>query len=415
MRLGPTSTTLHVILEGTLPTAQEVRDRLIGWPTGPVQVADRPDGGWEARCFREEVDEMWVLRPERKPDISDLDLDTSDLSDEEREAIREASYCLTIEAEIEPSEALQRFASLVQLGHRCANGALGLFDPEGGTVHSPSWFQDAATEGVPIRIDAMYRIHAVTTEEGVWLHTHGLRRAGIPELELLGVQLGHVHPAGALLRSVAHRAIVHGMPDMGDPILYGHGLEAALVPWDFVHEHIDPVVGGPEDRDEQHPSANLALVTWQPDSDTTGHWCSAADQLEHLEGNPVFFLTDYETERMEALARLRWQGFAFLANHFSGAEGWRFLAKFGYGGDDSGTRREHLWFEVHQADPAYADATLVNEPYQDLGFGEGDRGSHALDRLTDFRVTSPVGIATPENLDRLIRRWMSHSDAESVN
>ena len=42
---------------------------------------------------------------------------------------------------------------------------------------------------------------------------------------------------------------------------------------------------------------------------------------------------------------------------------------------------------------------------------EGDEGRHDLDRLTDFVIASPLGNATPETIDRLMRRWMATMDA----
>lgn len=416
MRLGPTATRLHFILPGGLPTAAEVEQRLSAVHDGKLSVTTRKDGGWIVRCFREDEGEIWELSPDRAPEITEFDLATSDISDEERAAVHAARYTLTIQAEIDPGSALYGFGNILRVGLLASGGgAIAVFDPEGGTVHSHAWLQDCATEGVPIRLDALYRIHAVTTDVGVWLHTHGLRRAGVPELELLACPPDCVAAAGALLRAVAHRAILHGSPDMGEVHPYGHDLACALVPWSFVHGHIRPPVGGPEDRDEQHGEDNLVLVTWEPTSERSGIWASAATQLPPLGEAPVFFLTEYKTERMEALARLRWQRFALLANHFAGAKGWRFLAKFGYGGDSDETRREHLWFEVHHAYPFGAEATLVNEPFQELGIQEGDRGSHELERLTDFRVSSPMGVHTPENIDRLLKRWMDPDDGETFH
>ena len=34
----------------------------------------------------------------------------------------------------------------------------------------------------------------------------------------------------------------------------------------------------------------------------------------------------------------------------------------------------------------YFDATLINEPYKDLGMHEGDRGMHSIERLTDWEI-----------------------------
>ncbi len=408
-----TTTVLRVLLPGRFPSAEEVRERLSALGEIEVEVEVSDDGAWRARCDRR--DAAWILTPERALEIEIEDFDGPELSEEERVAIERARYAISLEGALAPRECVPRFTRLLEVAAGIAPDAVGLVDGDSGALYPGAWLSQITSLGVPLRLDIMYRIHAVTGEEGTWLHTHGLARCGMRELELLDVPVEQVHGAGALLRAAAHRSLVHGLPDRGETITYGHDLACALVPWVFTHHNLDPELGGPEDRGGEHSEDALVLVTWQPTGPTQGVWISAADQLGQGGTHPVLFLTDYETERMEALARLKWQGFALLADHFSGAEGWRFLAKFGYGGDPTGSRREHLWFEVHAADPRGAEGTLVNEPYQDLGLHEGDRGRHHLERLTDFRVSSPVGGATPEDLDRFMRRWMASTRDEEAH
>lgn len=171
-------------------------------------------------------------------------------------------------------------------------------------------------------------------------------------------------------------------------------------------------LGGPSDRDEHHGEGNVALAVWTPTGEGAGAWRSAAADIATAGENPVFYLTQYETDRMEALARLRWGTFALLAAPLAGADGWRFLAKFGYGGEGD-TSREHLWFEVAAADAGGADAMLLNDPFQDLGMHAGDRRRHDISNLTDFVVASPLGTANPESIDRLMRRWLADVDASA--
>jgi hypothetical protein len=402
------TTELRLVLKGNPPSQDDVERRLSTILTGapgrdvehPVWKLDSPD-----------LSVPWSLEPVPTVPLSELHITPASLEGVDVEAVTRSTWSLALRAPLPTDAPVDRFELLLQIARAVAPDAIALIDPEGGTVRPISWLIDVAVPGIPLRLDALYRIHAVTDDNGnAWLHTHGLRRCGIPDLEMLAVPEAEVHAAGALLQTVVHRALVHGLPNLGLATEYGHDFEIALVPWTYAHPAIASETGGPSDRSVSHPEDNLVLVAWVTTGPTTGTWRTAAHLVEEAGDNPVFYLTSYETDRMEALARLRWGTFTLLANHLVGLDGWRFLAKFGYGGEGD-THREHLWFEVERADAAGAQCRLLNDPHQDLGMNEGDEGRHDLDRLTDFVIASPLGNATPETIDRLMRRWMATMDA----
>jgi hypothetical protein len=402
-------TELRLLLPGPPPTADEVERRI-----RLEHPCERHESGGAWALVSTDPAHRWVLQPVTTEPAGNLHIASHGLEEADVNAIARSMWSLAIRGAITEGEATESFERLLLLARAAAPDAVALVDADGGAVRPAGWLKEVAITGVPVRLDALYRIHAVTADDGTcWLHTHGLARCGVPELELHAVPQDDVHAAGALLQTAAHRALVHGVPAMGRSVEYGHGLSAALVPWRYAWPTMGTELGGPADRGEHHPEANLILAVWTPTGPDSGVWRSAAAQLADVGENPVFFLTHYETDRMEALARLRWRSFAMLAAPLAGVDGWRFLAKFGYGGED--TSREHLWFEVDAADPHGASATLLNDPFQDLGMRAGDRGRHDISNLTDFVVASPFGTANPESIDRLMRRWLAEVDASSQN
>jgi hypothetical protein len=404
----PYRTTLHLLLAGP-PSADAVLARIrarleAAEELDPAAVAATEEGGgWEIAA----PDGAWLVRTSAVPALDADHLDEERFDDGELAAVRAARYALAVEGTLHPHDAMSSFERLLGLAHAAAPDAVGLVDRDGAAVHAGSWLREAAAPGVPVRVDALYRIHAAVRQGVAWLHTHGLARFGLPEIELFGADGGDLQVHAALVRTAANSALLLGLPAYGEPVTYGHDLQVALVPYAYCARDLRGALAEHGEREEDHPPQAAALVVWEATGPRSGAWRTAATALEDLGENPVFFLTDHETERQEALARLRWPAFARLADHFARAEGWRFLAKFGYGGEGDGTSREHLWFVVHAADASGAEGTLVNEPYQGLGLHEGERGYHHVARLTDFRVQSPLGLAGPDNLHRLVRRVLT--------
>ncbi len=401
--VSSSATTLHVLLPGKPPSAHEVLTALQKQLGLNAAIDTASNGGWYIRSTT--PGRTWIVRPERHNPLIGKEMDLGDLDEDARAWAITAEWCLAIDAVMPSHKPHEFFGLMCRIAWTLVPDTPGLVDLDGDTVRSANWLRDVSTPGIPFPLDAVYRIHAVTDRENIWLHTHGLRRCGIPELEILSGHEDHIRNLAALLQTVAHRCLVHELPSLGQSLPYGQGLEAALVPYEYVERDILPTLGGTSERNEEHPNDNLVLVGWRSTGPETGRWTSIAEDVASLSHGAIFYLTDYETERLEALARLRWQTFVLLRQNYKSANDWKFLAKFSYGGEEDGSSREHLWFQVDTADFTGANATLLNTPYQPaIGMTRGDKGYHSIDRLTDFRVSSPYGSATPETIERLLKR-----------
>src|SRR5204863_1250305 len=101
----------------------------------------------------------------------------------------------------------------------------------------------------------LFAIHSVGPSSGetFWVHTHGLARARVPELDLLGVPPGGREAAGELLDATAALLLAHGVPPRGAPFPVGEGVLVALLP---LHEALSrapaKAPGGSESRDDEH-------------------------------------------------------------------------------------------------------------------------------------------------------------------
>lgn len=257
----------------------------------------------------------------------------------------------------------------------------------------------------------LYTIHQVREEsddpaqELYWLHTHGLERAGLPDLELFDVPQNLVHAACELIDAVADLWIRYAIPDPQSPFSVGRNLMLAWRPWQAVVSEFDrSKAGGWDFRREEygHSGDRAVLVHPYPAPSHQRKWRPPIEVLHQICGlDTTFYVSTDETERMSNLARERWGTFGLLfASHPS--PDWRFAVKLSYPFPGESQRREHLWFEVCGLKPGRIEAKLVSEPVHVKNLTVGEVNWHEFRRLSDWRILTPEGIYDPSNADALL-------------
>ena len=272
---------------------------------------------------------------------------------------------------------------------------------------SGAYLSYMATFDLPPSFDSLYTIHAIydddTDPENVtcWFHTHGLNRAGCVELEILGVKSDET-PYSSLLSTVAKMFIERGEPKEGfvfEPI------ENIAITWINVPDAIklfnigNDDLGGAKDRGEHVHTYNSGVLV-AIDKETIKKK-SIEFYKDALIAVSIVFLSSFETFLISQAAMLKVDLFLGLLEQDKEDSNTNtdednesgFLVKLGYGvqieDSDEEDNFEHLWFDVHSFNDEEGtfDATLLNEPFNDaIGMHEGDRGTHSIDRLTDWLI-----------------------------
>ena len=263
------------------------------------------------------------------------------------------------------------------------------------TAHSGDWLSYTSTFALPPSLDYLYTIHAVYDDDKdpnkveYWFHTHGLYRVGSIELEIVGVEDSNAS-YGALLNTCAKMFIERGVPEAGFKFNPAYNTYVCWFPWQEALKKLniaDDVTGSAKDRNDgvhNTPSGILLAV------DADGNYHSLDYYKNELTDNPMFMMSYFETSLMREAAFEKLEYFLELLNKNKGDDKTSFLVKLGYGEtEENPNDLEHLWFDVHDfTNDGYFDATLINEPYKDLGMHEGDRGMHSIERLTDWEIYS---------------------------
>ena len=261
------------------------------------------------------------------------------------------------------------------------------------TAHSGDWLSYTSTFALPSSLDYLYTIHAVYDDDKdpnkveYWFHTHGLYRVGSIELEIVGVEDSNA-AYGQLLNTCAKMFIERGVPEPGFKFNPAYDVYVCWLPWEEALKKLniaDDVPGSAKDRnDGMHNTPSGILVAVDKD----GNYHTLDYYKNELTDNPMFMMSYFETSLMREAAFEKLEYFLELLDKNKGDEKTSFLVKLGYGEtEENPNDLEHLWFDVHDfTNDGYFDATLINEPYKDLGMHEGDRGMHSIERLTDWAI-----------------------------
>lgn len=290
---------------------------------------------------------------------------------------------------------------------------------------SAKWLSMTAKSQIPPSPDYLYTIHGVYDEEGAdgncryWFHTHGLHRCASVELEILNFSQG-AEQMNTLLNMTVKKFLSHPAKERERfTIGYdGMGINLCWLRWEEALKDLPKnILGGLSDRDEvdnvhAEPSGILFAVE-------EGNMISPEIYASTLAENPIYYITNEETERMSALAKERFHAFerifkrehkvpekkSIFKNLFGSKEedetpGWTFLVKLGLTVDnpESGSEKEHLWFDVSSISNGQIEGKLLNQPYWISGLNEGDVNTYPLDVLTDWLIYSPDSTYTSDTI-----------------
>lgn len=272
------------------------------------------------------------------------------------------------------------------------------------TARSREWLKYTSTFSLPPSLDYLYSIHAIYDDDKnpdkveYWFHTHGLYRVGCIELEIVGVEDSNVAYV-ELLNTSAKLFIQNGVPESGLVFSPSYKVNICWLPWEEALKELDidkDFSGGFKDRkDNIHNNHSGALVA----VDKNGNYHTLDYYKKELSENPVFLVSNFETTIMREAAFEKLEYFLGLLNKNKGDNKISFLVKLGYNDNESDKDLEHLWFEVHDfTKEGYFDATLLNEPYKNLGIHEGDRGMHSMENLTDWQIYTDEGTYNSGNI-----------------
>ena len=231
----------------------------------------------------------------------------------------------------------------------------------------------------------LYRIHAVVDNDKIWIHTHGLSRCGLPELEIVESNkdnyLYHYNIIYTLADILINRGINEenkyfiGYVNENIPLL------VTLKPWvDGLKEYPNIDLGGPVDRKMEHNTNFSIIFTYESEDNMKNSIYDKINIYDDLwDDEQLFFITNEETDRMKIMAQ---ENFDYVKRYFD--KGCKILIKIGIKISDDSC--EHMWFELLDIiDDETFKAKLLSTPYN-VDLKEGDIDIYKLNQVTNWTI-----------------------------
>lgn len=285
---------------------------------------------------------------------------------------------------------------------------LAVLDHSSEKVLSGKWIQLAAKSSVPPSPRYIFTVQAVSGDtDEVWLHSHGMNRCGLPELEILNSTKDMFNDHYNIIEIMAKRLLESGKPPKEKEPMYlamvadGIPLMATVVYWkEAVRKYPANILGGASDRKEGHNENTDVIFCYpNPKAIKKKQYCEVSVYDEYLNKNPIYMLTNQETERMRRLAAERLE---YMLKMF-GRKNISILVKVGLETDEEykkeqGNGYEHIWFDLKEKHADTFSAELTQEPYYIKNLHEGAVMTFPYSQITDWIIFTPDGRVTPDDV-----------------
>ena len=247
--------------------------------------------------------------------------------------------------------------------------------------------------------DTLYSIQVISDDNKVWMHTHGLTRYGLPELEILDSNINVYKEQYNIITTLANHLLDKGLSDDNNyliALLEGDiPLIVTLEPWNTALLEYDGIdLGGPLDREYEHNTKSMVIFTYQNDNDFNNKKHSKISIYDSIIMNdPLFLISNEETDRMSKVAKER---FKYVIDAFENKNN-SILVKIGVKCKDEDDF-EHVWFELEEVlDNNKFKAKLINKPYN-IALNEGECYEYSIDDVTDWIIYMEDNVINPDNV-----------------
>ena len=251
-------------------------------------------------------------------------------------------------------------------------------------------------------------------ERPTLLFTTGLWRCGRPELELMEIPAKHVRAGLILIDAMAGLLLEGDMPEVGEKVEVGPGLEVCLQPWQEVAATAHDGAPGSNSfraaaRSEEgfSPLLGVRAVVCHPDpiGEFKKVWTWPAQVIAELEtGHAALFATEHAIDATASRARRHFDVFAtaFASLRRSGDAAHQALVEKSFqvqapleGGVDP-DRVEQAWFIVQKFVGDSLDTVLLDQPHSRPDLEQGSSVRVPVANITDWRVELPEGDLSSE-------------------
>lgn len=344
-------------------------------------------------------------------EVPDMFRPQHDLTEEEYQKIDETTVGLGVYMDFDDDNA-QCFYDQLRMIDAMFPEVLAVLDCASEKLLSGRWVSLAARSSTLPSPRYLFTVQAINDGgDEVWLHTHGMKRCGMFELEVLCSTRAMCNDHYKVIEAFAYHMLESedGI-EPGDAVFVARAGESYIVctavDWkEALKFYPDAMLGAEADReDDVHSEDTCVLMVYKcPDDEENRKYSLLQDYDDELEDNPMFMLSGSETARMKSLAIER---IPFMKKGFENKDN-TVILKIGltideqYWDDDGKPQKEHIWFELKDIKDGCVVAELTQDPYYVSGMKKGDTGTYLFEDITDWMIFTQKGTITPDDVYKL--------------
>lgn len=323
--------------------------------------------------------------------------------EEEKEAILTAKDAITVFMEFN-EKAAKCYQLQLRLCYALVPNMYGIIDESAEKILPARWvYMCCQTKTLP-NPKNLFSVQAVVEDNGeVWLHTHGLTRCGINELEILRSDSKNYQNHYNLILSYAtyllDRRLKKETPMGGAYIgmlINRQPIVVTSTSWTKAltyYKHLD--LGGIKDRKLGHNSKTNVIFLYKDETDQEKNILNKITIFDNLWGdNPIFFVSDAETERMKKMAQER---FDYVKEAFKDKDN-SVSIKIGMPIMNKKDKFEHIWFDLLEIGDKKFKARLTQEPYDNINMKINDEAWFTINDVTDWIIYTKKNRISPDEV-----------------
>ncbi len=280
-----------------------------------------------------------------------------------------------------------------------------VMDESAEKILSGRWVKMTAASEVEPSADSLFTVQGVSDGNEVWLHTHGLIRFGLRELEVLCSDNENAEHHFEIINALAKRMISGDEGDIAEGVYYlgliGDEIPVVVtaVPWtEGLQEYSHGCMGGASDRENGHNSKTSLVFAYKGPQDQEKHILSKVTIYDEVwEDHAMFFISTRETQRMSRLARERFD----YVRPFVGKPDCQVVLKLALKAlneEEGDMQVEHIWFELVGFEGNGFRARLTQNPYYIDYMHAGDEAVYTVEDITDWVIQTPESQYVPDNV-----------------
>lgn len=284
---------------------------------------------------------------------------------------------------------------------------LAVYDADSISILSGKWVNQAAKTSVTPCPLYIFSIHAVPDIRGdlVWLHTHGLSRYGLNELDILDSKPELCVDCSLLLQNLALNLIGGGSKECAYiGILEEHTpLICSLITYAealnyYQKNHINiPEALSPDNKHTDNSHLAVFVFTSTQEFKEKNYRHISVFEKKNFE-NPIYFISDKEMQRRKILAEER---FDFIKSHFK-KKASSVLVKISIPVDkefySEDNKIEYIWFELQKISDTELTVKAIQDAYYVEDIKKETIAKYNIEYISDWILYTGAETITPDDV-----------------